>query len=239
MPTAAVVVIGDEILSGKFPDENGTHLIRRLRQLGCDLRRLVVVSDDPADIADEVRRCAAAHDHVLTTGGVGPTHDDRTLEGVALAFGVPLETRAELVALLDHFGLARSETNLRMATVPAGSELVTVPRSSFPIVRTRNVWIFPGIPKLMHAKFEEIAGRFAGEQVRTDRLYTDQQETEIAAVLMAVAERHPSVVIGSYPRFGEGDYKVIVTLESRDDPALAAASAELRSALSLVAPNVR
>jgi molybdenum cofactor synthesis domain-containing protein len=233
MPTAAVVIIGDEILSGKFPDENGTHLITRLRALGCDLRRLVVVGDEVSEIADEVRRCAAAHDHVVTTGGVGPTHDDRTLEGVALAFGVPLETRPELVALLDRFGLPRSDTNLRMATVPEGSELVIGPRSSFPIVRTRNVWVFPGIPKLMHAKFEEIAPAFAGEQVRSDRLYIDQPETEIASVLMAVAERFPTVTIGSYPRFGEGDYKVIVTLESRDDPALAAASTELRAVLSL------
>lgn len=233
MPTAAVVIIGDEILTGKFPDENGTHLIGRLRALGCDLRRLVVVSDEIADIADEVRRCAAAHDHVITTGGVGPTHDDRTLEGVALAFGVPLEIRPELVALLDRFGLPQSETNLRMAAVPAGAELMIGPRSSFPTVRMRNVWIFPGIPKLMHAKFEEIAAAFAGEQVRSDRLYVDQQETEIAAVLMAVAARYPTVNIGSYPRFGEGDFKVIVTLESRDDPALAAAAEDLRVALGL------
>lgn len=236
MPTAAVVIIGDEILTGKFPDENGTFLIGRLRTLGCDLRRLVVVSDEVPEIAAEVRRCADAHDHVITTGGVGPTHDDRTLEGIARAFDLPLETRPELVALMDRFGLERSETNLRMATVPAGAQLVVGPRSSFPTVRVRNVWIFPGIPKLMHSRFEEIADLFAGEQVRTARLYTDQAEVDIAGVLMAVAARHPSVNIGSYPRFGEGDYKVIVTLESRDDPALAEATRELRSALSLVDP---
>lgn len=237
MPTAAVVIIGDEILTGKFADQNGPFLIGRLRTLGTDLKRLVVVGDDPRDIADEVARCSAVHDFVVTTGGVGPTHDDRTMEGMALAFGLPLEPRDELVALLDKFGLARSDTNLRMATVPQGSELVLGPGSSFPIVRVRNVWVFPGVPKLMQVKFEAIARNFAGEQVRCARLYTDQPETDIAQVLMDVASAHPTVTIGSYPRFGEGNYRVIVTLESRDDQALDRATAALSAALSLVVPS--
>jgi molybdenum cofactor synthesis domain-containing protein len=237
MPTAAVVIIGDEILSGQFADENGPYLARRLRTLGADLRRLAVVGDEPDGIADEIRRCAGAHDHVITTGGVGPTHDDRTMEGVGRAFDLPLEPRTELVELLDRYGLARSDTNLRMATVPAGAELVVGPGSSFPIVRVRNVWVFPGVPKLMQVKFESIARHFAGEQVRCVRLYTDEPETDIAQRLMDVAGRHPTVAIGSYPRFGEGNYRVIVTLESRDDQALDAATAALSADLSLVVPS--
>jgi molybdenum cofactor synthesis domain-containing protein len=234
MPSVAVVIIGDEILTGKFADENGPYLISRLRTLGADLRRLVTISDDPGLIAAEVGACAATHDLVVTTGGVGPTHDDRTLEGIARAFGLPLEVRAELTDLLTHYGLPLTETNLRMASVPQGAELVLAPQASFPAVRVRNVWIFPGVPKLMQAKFEQVAHVFVGEQVRAVRLYVEEPETEIAARLMETAQRFPSVTIGSYPRFGEGNYRVIVTLESRDDAALTAASSELRGSLRLV-----
>jgi molybdenum cofactor synthesis domain-containing protein len=237
MPSAAVVIIGDEILTGKFGDENGPYLIGRLRTLGCDLRRLAVVSDAPEHIADEVRRCAAAHDHVLTTGGVGPTHDDRTMEGVAAAFGLPLEVHPDVCALIEQHGLPLSPTNLRMATLPQGATLVAGIGAVFPVVRVHNVWIFPGVPKLLHVKFEQVAHAFAGEQVRTTRLFTDEHETDIAALMMRVAEEHPTVAIGSYPRFGEGRYKVIVTLESRDDAALASARAALAAGMSLVSPD--
>lgn len=237
MPTAAVVIIGDEILTGKFADENGPYLITRLRALGCDLRRMAIVSDDPEQIGDEVRRCASACDHVITTGGVGPTHDDRTMEGVARGFALPLELHPEVVALLGAYDLPPTETNLRMATLPRGAELVTGTGAVFPVVRVRNVWIFPGVPRLLHVKFEQVASAFVGEQVRTERLFTDQHETDIAQLLMDVARAHPAVTIGSYPRFGEGNYRVIVTLESRDDAALAGARAALVGAMSLVTPE--
>jgi molybdenum cofactor synthesis domain-containing protein len=230
MPTAAAVIIGDEILSGKFPDENGPFLVSRLRALGCDLRRLAVIGDGVSEIADEVARCAALYDHVITTGGVGPTHDDRTLDGIAAAFGVPCELRPELVALLDQYGLERSQTNLRMATVPVGAELVLPKLAAFPVVRVRNVWVFPGIPKLMRSKFEEVAESFAGEQIRCVRLLVDRPETEIAGVLAEGAARHPAVTIGSYPRF-DSDYQVMVTLESRDAGALKGASDALQAVL--------
>lgn len=233
MPTAAVVIIGDEILSGKFPDENGPYLVGRMRALGCDLRRLAVVGDTLDAIGDEVARCAAVHDHVVTTGGVGPTHDDLTLEGVARAFGLGTELRPELVALLDRFGLARTPTNLRMATMPVGAELILAERASFPIVRVRNVWVFPGVPRLMRAKFEEIAPRFAGPLVRCVRVHVDRPETEIAGLLTEVAEVHAAAVaIGSYPREGAGEPQVIVTLESRDEQALDDAVRDLNRRLA-------
>lgn len=226
------MIIGDEILTGKFRDENGPYLISRLRALGTDLKRLATVSDDPAHIADEVARCAGAHDHVITTGGVGPTHDDRTFEGIARAFDLPLEVHPELLGLLREYGLPLSETNLRMATVPRGTALVRAEGASFPTVRVRNVWIFPGVPGLMQKKFEEVAELFAGQPIRCVRLHIDEEETEIALRLMRAAERWPAVTIGSYPRSGE-DCRVIVTLESRDDGALDAAITELSSSLRL------
>jgi len=238
MPTVGVVIIGDEILSGKFADENGPYLIERLRELGADLRRLVTISDDLDDIAAEVRRCSDAYDLVVTTGGVGPTHDDRTLTGIARAFGVELVEHPELLELLDRYGLDRTPATLRMATVPDGSDLLHAPGGHYPVLRHRNVYVFPGVPKLMKQKFETVTEHFAGERVQTARLYTAQRETEIAAHLSEVQDREAAVDIGSYPRFGEGPYRVIVTLESRDGEALRRAVDALRARLELVEPGL-
>ena len=234
MPRAAAVIIGNEILTGKFADENGPYFIRRLRTLGCDLVRMATIADDLDAIADEVRRCSALADVVLTTGGVGPTHDDMTLEGIARAFDVPLEERADLIEIMRHMGIPIDEATLRMARVPAGTELIDHAALSYPLFRCRNVYIFPGVPTLMKMKFEAIADHFAGEAVSTARLYVDESETSIAARLEAAARRHPTVDVGSYPRFGEGPYRVIVTLESRDAEALQRASADIAGTLHVI-----
>ncbi len=233
MPTAAVLIIGDEILTGKFTDENGPFLIGRLRALGCDLRRLVVVSDTVEAIAEEVAR-ASGFDHVITTGGVGPTHDDVTFEGVAAGLRRPLVIAPELVALLGRAGLPPTDTNLRMCRVPAGYELV-YGRSSFPVVRAGNTWVFPGVPSLLQKKFEDVADAFRGVPVATARRSTRRRETDLAPALTAVAERFPTVTIGSYPRWsgGEGmrEEELVLTLESRDPDALSRAVAALDDVL--------
>jgi molybdenum cofactor synthesis domain-containing protein len=232
MPSVAVVVIGEEILSGKFADENGPFLIKRLRELGADLRRLVVTGDGVDEIADEVRRCSSSYDLVITTGGVGPTHDDRTFDGLSAAFSAPLFEHPDLLALLFGYGLPDLEATRRMARVPEGSTLLAGPGERYPVLRVKNVLVFPGVPALMRRKFESVAGLFAGEKVLTDRLTTSAPETDIAADLTEVQALEPSVNIGSYPRFGEGEPYVIITLESRDAQALARA----REALSLRLP---
>ena len=154
MPTVSVVIIGDEILSGKFADENGPYLIQRLRELGADLEHLAVVSDEVERIAEEVARCAARSDWVLTTGGVGPTHDDVTLEGIGLAVERPLHRHPELVALLERFGMELNEAALRMATVPVDSALIWEGELGYPVLQVDNILVFPGVPRLMRAKFE-------------------------------------------------------------------------------------
>lgn len=234
MPTAAVIIIGDEILSGKFPDENGPFLIRRLRTLGSDLGRLVVIGDAPEAIAREIQQCAADYDHVITTGGVGPTHDDRTLDGVGRAFGRAVAPHPDLVALLDKFGMPHSEPNLHMVSVPEGASLVDAPGSSFPVVRVENVWVLPGIPQLMRTKFEDIARHFAGEQVHVERLYCTQGESDIARHLEAVEQAYPEVSIGSYPRWGEQRYRVLITADSRDADQLQQAVRMLRGGIACV-----
>jgi FAD synthetase len=236
MSTAAVIIIGDEILTGKFPDENGPFAIRRLRELGVELERMVVVRDHVPTIAAEVRACAAAFDWVFTSGGVGPTHDDMTLEAIGVALDEPLVERPELVALLDRFGIPRTPAAMRMARVPASTELVVGSADELPVLIAGNIIILPGIPRLFRNKFEHIAGRLGGETVATARLFTDEGETAIAERLAAMDRQAPDVRIGSYPRFGEGAHRVMVTLESRDLEALRSAAEALGAQLSLTAP---
>jgi molybdenum cofactor synthesis domain-containing protein len=235
-PTAAVVVIGDEILSAKVRDENSSWLAMRLRSLGIDLRRIAVVPDVVATIADEVRSSSAAFDLVITTGGVGPTHDDVTLAGVALAFDAPLERHPQLAALLQNSLTGLDDEALRMADLPAGAELWWEGAIRFPLVVMKNVLVFPGVPKLLRMKFDGIAHRLEkGVPVASARLVTTAREPDIALRLRQIQDAHPSVAIGSYPQFEHEPQTVTVTVDSRDRTALASAVAALEDALGVLA----
>jgi molybdenum cofactor synthesis domain-containing protein len=224
VPTAAIVIIGDEILTGKFADENGTFLIGELRALGVDLRRISVVPDDAADIAEAVLRDSARCDHVFTSGGVGPTHDDITIASIARAFGVGVARHPELEAKVRaYWGDRLQPANLRLADLPEGSELVYGKDQVWPVVCFKNVYILPGVPALFRRKFVDIRDRFRTEPVTTARLYVDADEGELAPHLDAVVAAHPAVRVGSYPRFSERAFRVMLTLESVDGAAVAAA----------------
>lgn len=237
MPTAAVIIIGNEILSGKFADENGPFFIGRLRELGVDLKRIVTVPDEHEAIAAEVRFCSSQFDHVFTSGGVGPTHDDITFESIARGFEVPLVRSQSMVDLLAGAGLTGAHA-LRMATVPEGTELLREVNTSYPVLRCRNVYILPGVPRLLRAKFELIAHHFHGDPIFVGQLYTSERETAIAARLQDVQDRFESVDIGSYPRFEDGHWYVLITLESRDEERLDQARTALEEVLTLIAPPV-
>jgi molybdenum cofactor synthesis domain-containing protein len=222
MPSAAIVVIGNEILSGKFPDENAPWLVRRFRELGVDLHRIVTIPDVPATIAREVRHASEEHDHVVTSGGVGPTHDDVTYAGIAEALGVPLVRNAELEGLLHaRMGPRVNEAALRMCDLPDGAELLRGDGLHWPVVLARNVLVLPGVPSMFRTRFDAVAGRYTGSPVQSERLVTHASETQIAEALSRAAERWPQVAIGSYPRFEVEPHVVLVTLESRDAAALA------------------
>jgi len=233
--TAGIVVIGDEILSGKFADENAKFLIGELRELGVALRRVAIIPDVPADIADTVRSFSERFDLVFTSGGVGPTHDDLTIEGIALAFGAGVVVEPVLEKVLrDYWGEAMPEANLRLAQTPRGAELVyggSGRAAVWPVVKYRNIYILPGVPKLFRAKFDGIKERFRGDALFEARIYLAGDEGELAPELAAVDAEYPTVQIGSYPRFEETRFKVIVTLESDDQAALNGASAALRQRL--------
>jgi molybdenum cofactor synthesis domain-containing protein len=216
MATAGIVIIGDEILSGKFADENAAFLIGELRGLGVDLRRVTMIPDDIDDIAATVVKFAERFDHVFTSGGVGPTHDDLTMAGIAKGFGTRVVRQPELEQRVRaYWGEKLAEPNLRLADVPEGCELVYGKDQIWPVVAYRNVYILPGVPALFKRKFIDIRDRFRAEPVTVARVYIDADEGQIAQDLDAVVAAFPSVKIGSYPRFSEKDFRVLITLEGK------------------------
>lgn len=228
MPTAAIVIIGDEILSGKFVEENAAFLIGELRTLGVDLKRVTVIPDDRADIAATVLEQSGKFDHVFTSGGVGPTHDDVTMEAIASAFGTAIVRQPELEQRVRaYWGAKLAEPNLRLADVPEGCELVYGKDQVWPVVAYRNVYILPGVPALFRRKFVDIRDRFRTETVTIARIYIDADEGQIANDLGAVVAAYPGVKIGSYPRFSEKDFRVLITLEGRVADEVSAAFTQL------------
>lgn len=234
MATAGIVIIGDEILSGKFADENAAFLIGELRSLGVDLRRITMIPDDIDEIAATVVEFAARFDFVFTSGGVGPTHDDVTMDGIAKGFGTQVVREPELEQRVRaYWGDKLVEPNLRLAHVPAGCELVYGPPGRqakdqlWPVVAYRNVYILPGVPALFRRKFIDIRDRFRAEPVTVARVYIDADEGQIADDLHAVVAAYPAVRIGSYPRFSEKDFRVLITLEGKLASDVGAAQAML------------
>ena len=234
--TAGIVIIGDEILSGKFADENATFLIGALAELGVDLRRVSMIPDDLDDIAATVRMVSERFDWVFTSGGVGPTHDDMTMAGIARAFDTRVVVDPTLERILyDHWGPSMPEANLRLAEMPEGAELVRGPvgttSARWPVVCYRNIYILPGVPRLFRQKFLDIQERFRGAPLVRARVYLNADEGDFAEALTALTLEHPQVKIGSYPRFEETEFRVLLTLESHEDAALSAALGALEAAL--------
>jgi molybdenum cofactor synthesis domain-containing protein len=212
--TAGIVVIGDEILTGKFADENAAFLIGELRALGVELRRIVVIPDDIDDIAATVPELAGRFDLVFTSGGVGPTHDDLTMAGIARGFGTRVVREPVLEQRVRaYWGAKLAEPNLRLADVPEGAELVYGKDQVWPVIAYRNVYILPGVPALFRRKFVDIRDRFRAVPMTVARVYIDADEGQIAGELDVVVAAFPAVRVGSYPRFTERDFKVLVTLE--------------------------
>ena len=230
--TAAIVIIGNEILTGKFPEENGVWLTGQLRQLGVELRRILVIPDELEDIANAVRTCADRFDYVFTSGGIGPTHDDVTIAGIAQAFAVPVDIHPQLLQqIVKHCGPDMPEANRRLAEIPRGAELVYTENASWPLRRYRNIYILPGVPSLFRTKFAAIREQFRGPAIHEQRIYCNAQEGTLAGPLNRICEAYPTIRIGSYPRYGEPDYRVVLTLEHTDATLLGEATSQLREAL--------
>jgi molybdenum cofactor synthesis domain-containing protein len=242
-PTAAILLIGNEILSGKVEDENARFLTRELRALGVSLRRIEVVPDTIEEIAGSVGALASRFDFVFTSGGVGPTHDDVTLRAVAEAFGMEIARRAELEDLLRAgYGERLHERDLRMADIPTGARLEYGPagphgaaRGTWPVIVVRNVWILPGVPSIFRRKFEAVRELFRAGPIHGRALFSRSGEGHIAGALDEAVAAFPDVEIGSYPHPEASDYRVKITIDGRDaarvDGALAWLAARLGDAV--------
>lgn len=229
--TAAILLIGDEILSGKVEDENARYLLRELRRAGVAVGRIEIVPDQLDVIAESVGRLSAGFEWVFSSGGIGPTHDDVTLAAVAAAFDRPVARNAELEALMRRtWGSHLHVRDLRMADIPAGARLEHGPRgpsASWPVVVVENVWILPGVPQIFRKKFEAIRDLFRGPAIHGRAVYSLEPEGVIADVLDEVVAAFPTVSIGSYPHIEAPDYRVKITLDGRDRGAVDDATAQL------------
>ncbi len=217
--TAAAIVIGNEILSGKVQDANTATLARELRTLGVELRRVVVVPDEVPLIAAEVNALRHAYDLVFTSGGVGPTHDDVTVEGLARALGRRVVRSPEVEALLRaHYGERCTEGHLRMADVVEGTELYGGGDPRWPTMVLGNVYVLPGVPEIFRFKLEGLRERLRGGDAPfvLRSVYTALDEGELKPSIDAVVERYPDVSVGSYPRWRDPEYSVRVTFDGRD-----------------------
>jgi FAD synthetase len=225
--TAGIIIIGDEILSGKIQDYNAFFMAKELWSHGIQLHRISVIPDLVDEIAEEVRNYSHRFDYVFTSGGIGPTHDDVTIEGISRAFKVNTVVDRTLREILEKkLGTLTSE-QLKMTEVPDCEELLGVDNLSFPLIKFNNVFIFPGIPELLRKKFHAIEKIFNEPQIKLKKVYLLEAESDIAPVLKGVLQKFKDVKIGSYPVMNISDYSVIVTLESLDNASLSRALEEL------------
>ena len=222
--TAAALVIGNELLSGKVKDENTYELARTLRRLGIAFRRMVSVLDDIDTIAAEIKSLAATHDYVFTSGGVGPTHDDVTMESVAKGFGVEAKPHPELEAMIrGHYGAEVKEGHLRMAIVPEGSKLYVTDEIRWPVVVKENVWILPGVPEIFRIKLRIAEGVIGTDQPYLSRaVFTNLDEGVLKPWLDTVVAAHPSVDVGSYPTWSDIGHRTKLTFDGKDHAAVEA-----------------
>lgn len=215
--TCAIIVVGNEILSGKVRDGNAWFAARELRRLGVALNRIAVVPDERQMIIDEVRQCARSFDFVITSGGVGPTHDDITIEAVAAAFGRKVAVDPELKRIVaQYFTGGLNAAGLKMAEAPEGAVMIAAGDIRFPTIQLENVYILPGIPQIFETKLKALAPRFATDPYYLRSIYTDAGEGVIAEHLNATLRQFPELLLGSYPKIGNTSYRVKLTLESKD-----------------------
>jgi len=220
-PTAAMLVIGDEILSGRTRDSNMHHLAQRLTEHGIRMAEARVVADDHAAIVAAVNELRARHDHVFTSGGIGPTHDDITADAIAAAFGVAITHRADAMALLqahyDRAGLPFNEARQRMARIPDGAVLIDNPISTAPGFSLGNVHVMAGVPNIFEAMLAGLLPTLTGgAPLLSQSLRVNRGEGEIAGPFAALAAEFPDLSMGSYPFIQNGAHGTNLVIRGTD-----------------------
>jgi molybdenum cofactor synthesis domain-containing protein len=235
--TAALVVIGDEILSGRTQDRNVAQVATWLNDQGIRLAEVRIVPDDQERIAETVNALRAAHDYLFTTGGIGPTHDDITVDSIAAAFGVPVVIHPEARKILEDYYFPRNleltEARLRMARVPEGAELIPNPTSGAPGVRMDNVYILAGIPPVAASMLEALTGTLAGGSPVVSRTVgAFAAESDVADILRETEAAHQGVAIGSYPFVKDGRFGANFVIRSEDAALAKRCSGQLSGRLA-------
>ena len=224
--TAAALIIGNELLSGKIADENLVVLARTLRKAGAQLDRVVFIPDERAVIVDEVRALAASRDVLFTSGGVGPTHDDLTIDAVAEAFELPVVASAELEEMLrGYYGDGITDGHLRMARIPQGARLLRRGEMPWPTTVMNNVWILPGVPQIFAMKMPVVLSELGGggEQFVSVAVRSTLDEGLLKPSLDRVVAEHPAVLVGSYPKWRARRFRTLITFDGSEEAAVHAA----------------
>lgn len=235
-PTAAMIVIGDEILSGRTRDANMHHLAGELTRMGIDLREVRVVSDDQVAIVAAVRALSGAYDHVFTSGGIGPTHDDITADSIAAAFEVGIDVRADALAVMQAYydaeGRELNASRLRMARIPDGATLIDNPVSSAPGFTLRNVHVMAGVPMIFEAMVAGLLPTLTGgAPLISETIPMSRGEGDIATGLGQIATDYPDLSIGSYPYVRDGRHGTNVVIRGADAGQVARAAKRVRGLL--------
>jgi molybdenum cofactor synthesis domain-containing protein len=233
--TAGLLIIGDEILSGRTKDKNIGYIAEYLSRIGIDLKEVRVVGDEEAAIVEALNALRTRYSYVFTTGGIGPTHDDITADSVAKAFGVGIDVDPRVVALLkERFNdLELNAARLRMARIPDGAELIPNKVSRAPGFRIDNVMVMAGVPMIMQAMLDEAAKTLrTGARLLSETIRADAREGDIGTPLAEIAKAHPDTMIGSYPFFDEArGPNTNIVVRSRDPTLLASAKAAVEAML--------
>lgn len=241
--TAGLLVIGDEILSGRTKDKNIGYIAEYLTAIGVDLREVRVVPDEEEEIVSALNALRHRYTYVFTTGGIGPTHDDITADCVAKAFGVPIDYDPRAVALLQQRfkGPDLNEARMRMTRIPKGAELVTNKVSLAPGFWIGNVIVMAGVPNIMQAMLDEVGPKLkTGKQILSESIRADLREGDIGTELGEIAKAHPDVTIGSYPFFDDKlGPNTNVVVRARDPEKLAAAKAAVEKMLREVKAKLK
>jgi molybdenum cofactor synthesis domain-containing protein len=231
---AAVMIIGDEILSGRTQDTNLRDIAKYFGAHGVDIAEARVVGDIEAEIVEALNHLRERYAYVVTTGGIGPTHDDITADCVAKAFGLPLHEHPDILAMMtERWGAELTPARRRMARVPEGGTLIKNPVNGPPGFQIGNVFVLAGVPQIMRGMLEDVGHRLKGGSVVISKSIRIEGTGEgvLAAPLEAVAKAHPTMSLGSYPFFGPDGYGASLVLRGRDEAEVDAAVAELLAAL--------
>lgn len=231
--TVGILLIGNELLSGKVADVNSHFLTRELFQMGITVKRIIVVPDEMDEIVSGVRELLEHADYVITSGGIGPTHDDITVEAVSTALDRPLELDPELETRAEKlFGAKLEPQHLKMATIPKGSTLVESEQTRWPALVVGRVFVFAGVPKILKRSFDATRHLFhGGVKNHVTTVFFNGNEWAIAPFLDEIVRSFPEVQLGSYPELDASDYRVKLTLESQNPEIVEHATTRLLSLL--------